>query len=173
MSVSVMGYNVRVRRILVLGVCVLAFAAGVARGGAPAAPLPLPCGLPQAQPLWVDYADGGAVPRERARVPAAARRRGRAPVPAPLEHPVPPRHDRRCVVAAGGRGRRPRARDLLLRPCRLEAGSGEREPPTASDDAEPARAADRDRGADEPARDDADVQLDAARGRPGGAAATR
>lgn len=32
--------------------------AGVARGGGPAAPLPLPCGLPQSQPLWVDYADG-------------------------------------------------------------------------------------------------------------------
>jgi hypothetical protein len=48
-----------VRRILVLGVAVLAIAAGAARGGGPAAPLPLPCGLPQAQPLWVDYADGG------------------------------------------------------------------------------------------------------------------
>ena len=54
-----MGYNVGVRRILVLGVCVLAIAAGSARGGGPAAPLPLPCGLPPAQPLWVDYADGG------------------------------------------------------------------------------------------------------------------
>jgi hypothetical protein len=32
--------------------------AGAARGGGPASPLPLPCGLPQAQPLWVDYADG-------------------------------------------------------------------------------------------------------------------
>jgi hypothetical protein len=30
----------------------------MARGGGPASPLPLPCGLPQAQPLWVDYADG-------------------------------------------------------------------------------------------------------------------
>jgi len=48
-----------VRRILVLGVALLALAAGVARGGGAAAPLPLPCGLPQAQPLWVDYADGG------------------------------------------------------------------------------------------------------------------
>jgi hypothetical protein len=47
-----------VRRILVLGVALLAIAAGVARGGGPAAPLPLPCGLPQVQPLWVDYADG-------------------------------------------------------------------------------------------------------------------
>ena len=53
-----------VRRILVLGVCVLSLTAAVARGGAPAATspttqLPLPCGLPPAQPLWVDYADGG------------------------------------------------------------------------------------------------------------------
>jgi hypothetical protein len=47
-----------VRRILVLGVAVLAIAAGVARGSGPAAPLVLPCGLPQTQPLWVDYADG-------------------------------------------------------------------------------------------------------------------
>jgi hypothetical protein len=47
-----------VRRSLVLGVCLLAIAAGVARGGGSAAPLPLPCGLPQVQPLWVDYADG-------------------------------------------------------------------------------------------------------------------
>ncbi|HEX7626689.1 MAG TPA: hypothetical protein VF379_06495 [Gaiellaceae bacterium] len=46
------------RRILVLGFAMLAIAAGVARGGSPAAPLPLPCGLPQVQPLWVDYADG-------------------------------------------------------------------------------------------------------------------
>jgi len=46
---------------LVLGVAVLAVAVGVARGGGPAAPIPFPCGLPQAQPLWVDYADG-AVP---------------------------------------------------------------------------------------------------------------
>ena len=36
----------------------LAVGAGIARGGGTAAPLPLPCGLPQAQPLWVDYADG-------------------------------------------------------------------------------------------------------------------
>ena len=48
-----------------LGVCLLALTAAVARGAgraaaqAPAAQLPLPCGLPQAQPLWVDYADGG------------------------------------------------------------------------------------------------------------------
>jgi hypothetical protein len=37
----------------------LALTAAAARGDGPAAPLPLPCGLPQAQPLWVDYADGG------------------------------------------------------------------------------------------------------------------
>ncbi len=42
-----------------LGVCLLALTAAAARGDGPAAPLPLPCGLPQAQPLWVDYADGG------------------------------------------------------------------------------------------------------------------
>jgi hypothetical protein len=47
-----------VRRVLLLGLALLALAAGVARGGGAAAPLPLPCGLPQAQPLWVDYADG-------------------------------------------------------------------------------------------------------------------
>jgi hypothetical protein len=52
-------YNAPVRRILVLGVCVLALTAAAARGGGPAAPLPLPCGLPAAQPLWIDYADGG------------------------------------------------------------------------------------------------------------------
>ncbi|MFL5952560.1 MAG: hypothetical protein ACJ76I_00430 [Gaiellaceae bacterium] len=46
------------RRILVLGVALLAVGVGVARGGGPASPLPLPCGLPQSQPLWVDYADG-------------------------------------------------------------------------------------------------------------------
>ena len=46
------------RRLLVLGLGLLAIAAGAARGGGPAAPIPLPCGLPQAQPLWVDYADG-------------------------------------------------------------------------------------------------------------------
>jgi hypothetical protein len=59
-----------VRRILVLGVALLAVGVGVARGGAPTgvgstepaatpAQLPLPCGLPQVQPLWIDYADGG------------------------------------------------------------------------------------------------------------------
>jgi hypothetical protein len=47
-----------VRRILVLGVALLSIGVGVARGGGPASPLPLPCGLPQSQPLWVDYADG-------------------------------------------------------------------------------------------------------------------
>ncbi|HUZ82996.1 MAG TPA: hypothetical protein VMU73_12210, partial [Gaiellaceae bacterium] len=80
MSITEVGYNVHVRRILVLGLAVLAVAAGAARGGEPAgarsteratapaaafaplertsAPPPLPCGLPQTQPLWVDYADG-------------------------------------------------------------------------------------------------------------------
>jgi hypothetical protein len=47
-----------VRRILVLGVALLAVGVGVARGGS-VGQLPLPCGLPQVQPLWVDYADGG------------------------------------------------------------------------------------------------------------------
>jgi hypothetical protein len=47
-----------VRRILVLGFALLAVCVGVARGGAPAAQLPLPCGLPQVQPLWIDFADG-------------------------------------------------------------------------------------------------------------------
>jgi hypothetical protein len=65
----------------VLGVALLAVGVGVARGGAAAgarsigpvgaasgarstgpvgapAQLPLPCGLPQAQPLWIDFADG-------------------------------------------------------------------------------------------------------------------
>ncbi len=46
------------RRILLLGVALLAIGVGAARGGSPASPLPLPCGLPQGQPLWVDYADG-------------------------------------------------------------------------------------------------------------------
>lgn len=32
-------------------------AVGAARG-APEAPIPFPCGLPQTQPVWVDYADG-------------------------------------------------------------------------------------------------------------------
>ena len=225
MSVRAMSYNVRVRRILVLGVCVLALTAAAARGGGPAAQLPLPCGLPPAQPLWVDYADGGvpfwstifarpgivgaasnlldpaaaprqgranrllrplseqpgrnavearrpgddpgarrqalrrggrivglrppadgreralrraaadavdgddrAVPRERARLPATSRRARRPPVPAALEYPVHPRRDRRCVVAAGRAGRRPRPGDLLLRPRGLEAGRGRRQP---------------------------------------------
>ena len=43
------------RRALVLALPLLAAAAGAARAEAPP---PLPCGLPQAQPLWVDYADG-------------------------------------------------------------------------------------------------------------------
>ena len=45
------------RLVVVLG-ALLALGAGVARGGHAAAPAPLPCGLPQTQPLWVDYADG-------------------------------------------------------------------------------------------------------------------
>jgi hypothetical protein len=32
-------------------------AVGVARGGTEA-PIPFPCGLPQSQPVWIDYADG-------------------------------------------------------------------------------------------------------------------
>jgi hypothetical protein len=35
-----------------------ALGVGAARGGGPAAQIPLPCGLPQAQPVWIDYADG-------------------------------------------------------------------------------------------------------------------
>src|SRR5436190_23455763 len=65
-----LGYNVSVTRravVLVFALLLVAFAGAVfggaafgevARGGRPAAPLPLPCGLPQAAPLWVDYADG-------------------------------------------------------------------------------------------------------------------
>ncbi len=45
------------RLVVVLG-ALLALGVGVARGNGPAGQLPLPCGLPQAQPLWVDYADG-------------------------------------------------------------------------------------------------------------------
>ncbi len=45
------------RLVVVLG-ALLALGAGVVRGGHAAAPAPLPCGLPQTQPLWVDYADG-------------------------------------------------------------------------------------------------------------------
>jgi hypothetical protein len=58
-----------VNRILVLGLALLAVGLGVARGGGTglgwtepataASQLPLPCGLPQVQPLWIDYADGG------------------------------------------------------------------------------------------------------------------
>ena len=47
------------RGLIALLVMLVAAFAGVARGGAPAAQLPLPCGLPQVQPLWIDYADGG------------------------------------------------------------------------------------------------------------------
>ena len=43
------------RRALLAGLLLLALVAGAARGAPPG---PLPCGLPQAQPLWVDYADG-------------------------------------------------------------------------------------------------------------------
>ncbi len=46
------------RRVVVVLAALLASAGGIARGGGTAPPLPLPCGLPQAQPLWVDYADG-------------------------------------------------------------------------------------------------------------------
>jgi hypothetical protein len=46
-----------VRRAVLAGLSALALVAGAARGAAPAQ-LPLPCGLPQEQPLWVDYADG-------------------------------------------------------------------------------------------------------------------
>jgi hypothetical protein len=44
-----------VKRAVVLLGALLACGVGAARADAPAA---LPCGLPQAQPLWVDYADG-------------------------------------------------------------------------------------------------------------------
>jgi hypothetical protein len=51
-----------VKRLLVLCVGLLAFAGGAARhaDGAGEAPTPAawPCGLPEQQPLWVDYADG-------------------------------------------------------------------------------------------------------------------
>jgi hypothetical protein len=47
-----------VKRLLVPALALLALGGGVARGGPPASPLPLPCGLPQVQPLWVDFADG-------------------------------------------------------------------------------------------------------------------
>jgi hypothetical protein len=44
-----------VRRVVVLVTALLALGVGVARADAPG---PLPCGLPQTKPLWVDYADG-------------------------------------------------------------------------------------------------------------------
>jgi hypothetical protein len=44
-----------VRRVVVVLGALLALGVGVARADAPG---PLPCGLPQGQPLWVDYADG-------------------------------------------------------------------------------------------------------------------
>jgi hypothetical protein len=47
------------RRVVILAAAVLALAGGdVSAPAAPAPSLPLPCGLPQVQPLWVDYADG-------------------------------------------------------------------------------------------------------------------
>ncbi|MBA3841675.1 MAG: hypothetical protein H0X39_03495, partial [Actinobacteria bacterium] len=46
------------RRALALGFALLASVVGIARAGQGAAPPPLPCGLPQAAPLWVDFADG-------------------------------------------------------------------------------------------------------------------
>jgi hypothetical protein len=46
------------RLVVVLGVAVAIAAAGGAHRSRAAAPAALPCGLPQAQPLWVDYADG-------------------------------------------------------------------------------------------------------------------
>jgi hypothetical protein len=52
-------YNVIVNRgLIVLVVLFLGACGGIARGGGPAAPLPLPCGLPEPTPLWVDYSDG-------------------------------------------------------------------------------------------------------------------
>jgi hypothetical protein len=44
-----------VRRVVVVLGALLALGVGVARADAPG---PLPCGLPQQQPLWIDYADG-------------------------------------------------------------------------------------------------------------------
>jgi hypothetical protein len=44
-----------VRRLVLFALALLAAAGGAARADAPG---PLPCGLPQQQPLWVDYADG-------------------------------------------------------------------------------------------------------------------
>jgi hypothetical protein len=44
-----------VRRVVVVLVALLTLGGSVARADVPG---PLPCGLPQAQPLWVDYADG-------------------------------------------------------------------------------------------------------------------
>ncbi len=53
------GYNVTVNRVLAVLVVLLVLASGgIARGEGSARQLPLPCGLPQAAPLWVDYADG-------------------------------------------------------------------------------------------------------------------
>ena len=47
------------RGLIPLFALLVAAFAGVASGRGPATPLPLPCGLPPAQPLWIDYADGG------------------------------------------------------------------------------------------------------------------
>lgn len=46
------------KRAVVVLCAVFAVGVVIARGSGSAAPIPLPCGLPQAQPLWVDYADG-------------------------------------------------------------------------------------------------------------------
>ena len=96
-------------------------------------------------------ADDCAVPRERARARAAARRARRAAVPAPAEAAVHARRGGRRLVAAGGAGRRPRARGLLQRPVGLEAGRGARQPPPARRDADAHGGPDPDRDPDEPA----------------------
>jgi len=46
------------RRLVVVFGALIALGGGAARGATAPAPVPLPCGLPQAAPLWVDYADG-------------------------------------------------------------------------------------------------------------------
>lgn len=47
---------------MLLAVVALGSGAGAARAGSPdrptSVPIPFPCGLPQAQPVWIDYADG-------------------------------------------------------------------------------------------------------------------
>ena len=116
--------------------------------------------------------DDRAVPRERARLPAAARRARRAPVPAALEPALHPR--RRSRTSGGGRrrqGRRPRPGGVLLRALGLEAGRRRRQPPLRATMRIAAGEPDPDRRPDQPARDDAHLQLDAESGRPRGAAA--